>query len=142
MMRRIALAALLAALAGSASAQQTLTEPEAGPAVSRWVGAAHESYFAAPSEWARFQRVMSAVEFRDLRLGTERTEGFRREAGHLVMTGCAMRACETVVGGLAVEIETGRPMAVFWRHGAGLRIYGAERGALPPALAALAARVE
>ena len=135
------LAAILAVfLALPAMAQQKTSGPQAGAAVSKWDGASHAAYFEDPMEWARFQTIMSAIEFRNLRIGTERSDGARLEGGYLVMTGCAVRICDDEQGGIAVHVKTGKPMAVFWRKGWPAEIYGATETALPKALKLIAAR--
>lgn len=131
---------MVAFLALPALAQQQTTGPKAGSAVSKWDGASHAEYFADPMEWARFQTIMSAIEFRNLRIGTENSDGFRVEGGYLVMTGCAVRICDDEQGGIAVHVKSGAPMAVFWRKGWPAEIYGAAETSLPKPLKLLAAR--
>ena len=137
---RLLAALLLALLALPATAQQPTTAPKAGSAVSKWDGASHEAYFEDPMEWARFQTIMSAIEFRNLQIGTERSDGFRVEGGYLVMTGCAVRICDDEQGGIAVHVKSGAPMAVFWRKGWPAEIYGVAETALPKPLKLIAAR--
>lgn len=131
---------ILVLLALPAAAQQQTTAPKAGSAVSKWDGASHAEYFADPMEWARLQTIMSAIEFRNLRIGTENSGGFRVEGGFLVMTGCAVRICDDVQGGVAVHVKSGTPMAVYWRKGWPAEIFGGTETALPDALKLIAAR--
>ena len=128
--------AVLAFLAAAPALAQT-----AGPAgrdVTKWDGASHAEYFASPVEWARFQAVVTSEEFREIRQGTEMNTRTRIEDGFLVLTGCFKRSCPFTRAGLAVEVATGRPMAVVWQRDEGARFYGARGGRMAPALTRLA----
>ncbi|MEM0924150.1 MAG: hypothetical protein AAGI13_13960 [Pseudomonadota bacterium] len=126
---------LLALLASPALAQ--LAGP-GGTAVTQWQGASHREYFGSAVEWARFQAVVTADEFREIRQNSEAETKARVEDGYLVLTGCMVRACTTARAGLAVEVETGRPMAVVWVRDREPKVYGAKSGPLPAALTRLA----
>ncbi|MEL6478006.1 MAG: hypothetical protein AAFR17_11830 [Pseudomonadota bacterium] len=109
-----------------------------GAAVTKWQGASHAAYFGSPVEWARFQAVVTADEFREIRQNSEAETKARLEEGYLVLTGCMVRACTTARAGIAVEVETGRPMAVVWVRDRKPKVYGANKGPLPAALTRLA----
>ncbi|MEM8790499.1 MAG: hypothetical protein AAGE80_02690 [Pseudomonadota bacterium] len=136
-MKALLISAVLAgALALPAAAQQVAAS--AGPAVTKFDGATHAEYFGDPMEWARFQMVVTTQEFREIRQGTEKDTRARLVDGYLVVTGCLVRACTTTRAGLAVEVETGKGMAVIWQRDREPRIFGAATGELPRPLADLA----
>ncbi|MEM6904256.1 MAG: hypothetical protein AAF568_00030 [Pseudomonadota bacterium] len=112
--------------------------PGTGPDVTRWDGATHRAYFGSPTEWARFQLVVTADEFREIRQATEAETEARLEEGYLVLTGCLVRACSTTRAGLAVEVATGKAMAAVWQRDRKPKVFGAKLDGLPVSLQKLA----
>lgn len=110
----------------------------AGEAVTKWDGASHDTYFASPVEWARFQLLLTSDEFREIRQATEAETRARVEGGYLVLTGCLVRACTSTRAGLAVSVADGTPLAVVWQRDRAPKVFGAEPAALPATLKALA----
>lgn len=129
-------AACLTLGAGTALAQQYL--PQAGPAVTKWHGTGHDAYFGDPMEWARFQTLLTTDEFREIRQGSEGRTQVRVVGDHLVLTGCLVPACTSTRTGLAVAVETGKPIAVIWQRDREPRVFGTEIKSLPSTLRALA----
>ena len=111
-----------------------LSPANADTNVTRWVGQYAFDVMEDPVEKKRFRTIMDAKTFELFKQATSVASPIGSDGFWVVGEGCWPHTCDTRAGFFAIEIATGKPVAVMLFDGKRFT-FGARAGAIPKPLA-------
>lgn len=111
-----------------------LSPASADTNVTRWVGQYAFDLMKDPGERKRFRTIMDAKTFKLFKQATSVASPIGSDGFWVVGEGCWQHTCNTRAGFFAIEIATGRPVAVMLFDGKRYT-YGARANGIPRPLA-------
>lgn len=111
-----------------------ITPASADTNVTRWVGQYAFNVMEDPAERKRFRSIMDAKTFELFKQATSVASPIGSDGFWVVGEGCWPHTCNTRAGFFAIEIATGRPIAVMLFDGKRYT-YGARADEIPKTLA-------
>ena len=104
--------------------------------VTRWIGKYPFDVFEESDERTRFRGIMTAAELKTFMTATSVAGPITSDGRYVLAEGCWPRSCDTRAGFFAIEIATGKTVAVLLFDGK-RTIYGAADDQVPRSLAEL-----